>query len=64
MVPVAVVDNSIMRFNRDKNRVLFWQAQDLLGPYQSKVSMYINYAAPNLPKGSPASPGGGPIQSY
>ena len=48
MVPVAVVDNSIMRFNRDKNRVLFWQTQDLLGPYQSKVNSYVNYAAPNL----------------
>ena len=48
MVPVAVVDNSIMRFNRDKNRVFFWQSQDLLGPYQSKVDSYINYAAPNL----------------
>jgi hypothetical protein len=64
MVPVAVVDNSIMRFNRDKNKVLFWQAQDFRGPYQSKVSMYINYMAPNLKKGSPRSPGSGPVQNF
>ena len=31
VVPVAVVNHSIQRFNRDKNRVLFWQAQDLKG---------------------------------
>jgi hypothetical protein len=63
-VPVAVVNHSIQRFNRDKNRVLFWQAQDLKGPYQSKASMYLNYIDPDMEQGPSRITGAGPIQTF
>mgnify|MGYP006237751379 FL=1 len=63
-VPVAVVNHSIQRFNRDKNKVLFWQAQDLKGPYQSKASMYLNYIDPDMEQGPSRITGAGPIQTF